>query len=430
MKMSKAAAAAIFAGGVSLLSLAGPAQSQVLDSLRQRQSARQNQQPRGCALQAIEGQRQYRLSQEECTAIAPLLQAVAASDWATARNAISAAQAAAHSADAKYVTAQAMLHIGAGTNDAALQAQAIDALIASGGAEQSEMQALYENQLRLALAANDTAKAQAAQARLDALNPNDPARFIRQAQVRLQARDYAGALPLYQQAMQAAQAAGQPIPADWRRQLAGIAYQAHSPDTLRYMREWLTAAPSPGAWHDTLSLYAEQGAAPDLKLDIYRMLRGVGAMTGERDYVQYAEAANTGRAYTEVATVLQEGLSRNAITTNAEYARERLNEANGRATSFRQIIAQERQSALSGRDAAHAMYVADAYFGSGQYAEAAELYRAAQQQGADAATTNLRIGASLALAGQRAEAETALRAVNGSRTELAQLWLLWLSSRS
>jgi len=430
MKMSKAAVAAIFAGGFSLVALSVPAHSQVLDSLRNRQTSRQNQQQRaGCSLNAGEGQREYRLSQEECTAVAPLLQAVGASDWAAARAAVPAAQAAASSADAKYVTAQAILRIGIQTNDTALQSQAIDALIASGGAQPSEMQGLYENQLRFALQAHDNAKAQAAQARLDALNPNDPRRFIRQAQVKIQARDFAGALPLYLQAVQAMQAAGQPIPAEWRQQVAAIAYEAHSPDTLRYMREWLTAAPSPSAWHDTLAIFAEQNSQPDLRLDAYRLMRSAQALVNERDYVQYAEAANTGRAYAETAAVLQEGLSGNKITTNTAFARELLTQAGGRATAFRPIIAQERQSALSGRDAQHAIYVGDAYYGAGEYAQAAELYRAAQQKGADASTTNLRIGAALALAGQRAEAETALRAVTGARAELAQLWLLWLSSR-
>jgi tetratricopeptide (TPR) repeat protein len=430
MKMSKAALAAIFASGASMLACSVPVNAQVLDSLRQRQS-RQNQQQAqqqraGCQLTAPEGQRQYQLSRDECTAVAPLLQAALARDWAAARAAIPAAQAGARSADAKYLTGQAILHIGAGTNDSALQAQAIDAIIASGGAAPSELPALYGNQLRLALAAGDTARAQQAQARLDALNPNDPARFIRQATLLVQANNHAGAIPLY---LQAIQAAGQTVPVEWRRDLAALAYQARDPNALRYFRDWLTAAPSPNSWHDTLAIFVEQGANSGLKLDTYRLMRGAGAMLAERDFVQYAEAANEARAYAEVAAVLQEGLSRNLITTNAAYARERIAQANQRAQAFRGIIAQERQAALAGSDAQHAIYVGDAHYGAGEYVQAAEMYRAALQKGADAGTVNTRLGAALALAGRRAEAETALRAVSGNRAELAQLWLLWLSSR-
>ena len=53
---------------------------------------------------------------------------------------------------------------------------------------------------------------------------------------------------------------------------------------------------------------------------------------------------------------------------------------------------------------------------------------ALQKGGQDANMVNTRLGAALALAGQRAEAEAAFRAVTGQRAELAQLWLLWLSS--
>ena len=74
-----------------------------------------------------------------------------------------------------------------------------------------------------------------------------------------------------------------------------------------------------------------------------------------------------------------------------------------------------------------ARQTADAFYGYGQYAEAAELYRAALQKGGeDANLVNIRLGAALALAGQRAEAEAAFRAVTGPRAELAQYWLIWL----
>ena len=81
MKMSKAALAAIFAGGASMLVLSVPVEAQVLDSLRRRQSRRaQPPAPQACTLTAPEGQRAYQLTQEECTALAPLIQAVQAQD--------------------------------------------------------------------------------------------------------------------------------------------------------------------------------------------------------------------------------------------------------------------------------------------------------------------------------------------------------------
>jgi len=83
---------------------------------------------------------------------------------------------------------------------------------------------------------------------------------------------------------------------------------------------------------------------------------------------------------------------------------------------------------MAGGDGRAVLRLADAYYGYGQYADAIELYRAALQKGADAGTVNTRLGAALAMAGQRAEAEAAFRAVTGQRAEIASFWLLWLST--
>jgi Flp pilus assembly protein TadD len=93
-------------------------------------------------------------------------------------------------------------------------------------------------------------------------------------------------------------------------------------------------------------------------------------------------------------------------------------------------LAGERSSALAGSNGGAALRVGDAVYSYGDYAQAAELYRAALQKGGqDANLVNTRLGAALAMAGQRAEAETAFRSVTGPRAELAQLWLVWLSGR-
>ena len=54
---------------------------------------------------------------------------------------------------------------------------------------------------------------------------------------------------------------------------------------------------------------------------------------------------------------------------------------------------------------------------------------ALQKGGEDANLVNTRLGAALALAGRRAEAEAAFRAVTGPRADLAGFWLAWLARR-
>jgi hypothetical protein len=104
--------------------------------------------------------------------------------------------------------------------------------------------------------------------------------------------------------------------------------------------------------------------------------------------------------------------------------------ANRRITEDRAGLAGQMAQARTASRGQPARVVADALFGYARYTEAAEMYRLALSKGGeDANLVNTRLGATLALAGQRAEAEAALRAVTGPRAELAALWLAWLASR-
>ena len=428
--------ATIAVAGSTAVLQAATADAQVLDSLRERTKKQQPQQTPPPPAQAPGAQpvRTYDISRAERTAFEPVVTAISAQNWAGAQAALPVAQASVRSADGRYLLGQVRLQIGIGINDTAMQSQAIDEMIASGGARPTELQALYENQLAFAAQAGDTAKAAAAQAQLDRINPpdpNDPTRLIQQARQRA-TTDPAGAIQLYQQAIQRQNTAGQPIPVEWRQQIAGIAYTARMPQAVGYMREFLVAQPSTRNWHDALAIYADiGGATSDLKLDIYRLMRVAGAMSAERDYVELGEAANGVRAFGEVHAVYSEGLSRNLITANADIARERVRVAASRLVGDRAALGGERTTVLASGTGAAALRLGDAYYGHAQYREAAELYRAALQKGGqDSNLVNSRLGAALAQAGDRPGAETAFRAITGARAELAQFWLLWLSSRS
>ena len=421
MTISKAALAAT-------LALAGAA-APVVAQLPSRSGTPVNQ-PRTQNPQQQQ-QSPYHLSREEQAALQPVIVAVQASNWPAAQAALPAAQAAARGNDAKFLVGQLQVRIGIGTNDTALQSAGVDAMIASGAAPATLLPTLYANQFQFAIQAGNSAKAESAANQLDQLNPTDPERLVRHAQIRTAAHDPAGAIAVYQQAVQAAQAGHQPIPVEWRQQMATIAYRNHLPQTAALMRDWLTAAPSPGLWHDTLAIYGESVSADaSMKLDIYRLIRAAGAMTSERDYIVLADAAGDVRAIGEVKAVLEEGLARNLITTNVAYARERIGAITPRIAPDRASLDTERAAALAGHDGAVALRLGESYFGYGDYAQAAALFRAAiQKGGVDANLANMRLGEALAMAGQRAEAEAAFRQVSGPRAEVAQYWLLWLSTR-
>jgi Flp pilus assembly protein TadD len=77
------------------------------------------------------------------------------------------------------------------------------------------------------------------------------------------------------------------------------------------------------------------------------------------------------------------------------------------------------------------MVTGDAYLGYGEWAKAAELYRAAlTKSGVDASLTNLRLGIALARSGDKAGATAAFNAVTGTRADIAKYWLLYLATRA
>jgi Tfp pilus assembly protein PilF len=422
MKTTRAALiAALITSGAAMLTVATPAAAQNAPA-QQGEQAGQPAQP----------EREYDLRRAERTALAPALTAIGASDWAAAQAALPAAQAAAQSPDAKYLVGQIMLRIGLGTENTQLQSQAVDALIDSGGAQAHELPRLYDNQMRFALQAGDTAKAERAMARIAELSPNDPNVIIRAADLRMQNNDVAGALQQYRRAMEVQQAAGQTVTEELRKRVLAIAYRQRLPETLTLARELVTAYPNPTNWRDALLIYRELGGVEQpLHLDFYRLMSAAQALTSERDYVEYAEAAQRGAMFGEVKSALEQGLARNAITGNAAYAREMLSAAERRIAEDRQSLPAERTRALAGNSGETILRLADAYYGYGEYAQAAELYRAALEKGGvDANLVNTRLGAALARAGQRAEAEAAFQAVTGPRAELASFWQLWLSRRA
>ena len=434
MKISKAAlAAALITAGSSLLIQTVPADAQVFDSLRNRQRKQQQPQQQQPQQQQQQQGRIGELSREESAAILPLYQAVQAQDWTAASAALPAAQAGARTPYGRYVVGQLMLNLATNTQNQALQNQAVDAMLASGGAPPEALDSLIRLQVDAALAARNFAGAEPGLTRLVEMNPNDVDMIVRLAQVKTQLNKSQEAGALLQRALQVSEASGATPAESLYRTLLNNAFTARNAEpAMELARSLVQAYPTPTNWRDALIIYRELGR-PDQgsQLDLYRLMRAAGGMTSERDFVEYAEAANRARVFGEVKTALDEALARNAITAaNMTYARETLAQANRRIDADRASLPGERTAALAGSDAQLVMRLADAYYGYGQYADAAELYRAALQKGGDAGLVNMRLGTALAMAGQRAEAEAAFRAVTGPRAELARLWLLWLARRS
>ncbi|TFI60306.1 hypothetical protein E2493_00935 [Sphingomonas parva] len=372
------------------------------------------------------------LSKSERAALSALETALNARNYPAANAALAPAQAAAQSADARFYLAGLQLRLGRETANTALQASAIDALVASGRVPAAEQGALYATQGALATFAGKRDRAEAALTRAYELSPTAET-ALALAQLKLDRRKNAEALPLIDRAISLRKAAGQPVPESWYRRGVNVATIANAtPEVLKFSRELVAAYPSEKNWRDTILLYRDF-AKPDqaATLDAERLLRLSRALAGERDYLEAAQAFESANLSGEAQSVFQEGVAAKMVDPAKASFKEAIATSTKRAGAAKAKLAGLRTAAASAATGTAALTAGDQHLSFGDYAAAAELYRAAlTKSGVDTATANTRLGIALALAGRRAEADAAFRAVTGPRADLASLWLVWLGQRA
>jgi tetratricopeptide (TPR) repeat protein len=433
MNVSKIAlAVALAVGGGSLVAV-DVANAQIPGRQQRESRQREQAQPQQQAQQAQPGQRQLTLTREERAALVPVQTAIEAQDWAAAQAALAAAQAAAQGADARYMLGALQLRMGIGTSNQQVQAQAIDAMIASGGAPAEQLPQLLTNQAALAVQANDYRKAEAAYTRLVELQPNNHENLARLAEVKNSLNKPNEAVALIDRAIQAMRASGQQVPENWYKRGLKIAYDGRMPaQATGFARALIAAYPTRENWRDSLLIYRETAQLDRAgTLDLLRLQRAANALAGERDYFEMAELLNQAGLPGEANAVLEAGIQSRMIDGNRPAFRDLRGVIQGRMQGDRAALAGQERQALAAANGTLALNIGDAYYGYGDYAKAATLYRAALQKGGvDANVVNTRLGMALHAAGQRVEAEAAFRAVTGPRQELANFWLALLAQRA
>ncbi len=443
MKFLSSSSVLALVAGFTLVAGAVPASAQdAFQSLRSSQRSsrqqsgqeqQQQQQQDQQQQQRQQGQRQISgLNRAESNAVMPVYEAVQAQNWEAARAGLPAAEQGARSAQGRYVIGQLKLQIARGTNDNALMAQAVNEMIESGAAPADQLEVLRRVQREISLnqaARSDPAAAEAQLTQLLADEPNNPERMIQLAEVKERLDKHAEAVDLYRRAIAASETDGGKADQNLYRRALAIAYRGQlGPQSIELGRDLVAAYPNAQNWRDALLIYRQfsdlDGA---MALDLFRLQRAAHALSGEADYVGFAQQLLRNGLPGEAKAVLDEGLAGGTIQAGSANVAPVLAQANGQVEGDRAGLAGQRAQAMAG-NARQARATGDAYYGYGQYAEAAALYRAALEKGGDEADlVNLRLGAALAGAGQSAQAEAALRAVNGPRATLAAYWLLLLA---
>ena len=376
-------------------------------------------------------QRKFNLSKQARKEIGELQAAVNAKDAANIPAKLAAAQAKAQNADDKYVISQLQLKAAVDANNEAAMGQALEAMTQSGAPEGGTA-IIYANLGKIQYNAKAFDKASAAFERVIQLDPKNTEAMILLAEARnAQGRTTEG-VGLIQKAIGIETAAGKKAEESWYKRAVALAYNANLAISPAIAREWVAAYPSPKNWRDAIRIYQTTSKLEDSALiDSMRLAQATGALSGENDYFRYTNTLVTRGFPGEAKMVLEQGFAANSISKSKATFAQLYSLASTRSQGDRASLGASAAAAVAGSDAKKVMVTADAYYGYGDYAKAADLYRAALgKSGVDKDLANLRLGMSLARAGDKAGATAALNAAGGAQAEIAKFWLAYLATKA
>ena len=370
-----------------------------------------------------------KISRGAAKALRELQQAVNANDVANIPARLAAAKAAATTPEDRYVIGQLQLKAALAAKDNAAASAAVDAIATSGLVGGTQVADLYSAVGVNFYNAKQYAQAAALFQKASSLKPQsaEPLKLLAEAQ-HIQGRPAEGAATLAK-ALQLSAAAGQRAPEDLYKRALAMAYDAKSPLAVELGRQWIAAYPGPDSWRNAIAIYRNI-SQQDVEgtLNLLRLMRAAGALTSSADYSLYATAAAEQSNFNEAQAVIDEGLANKRIDSSNSVIRDTIAglKAKPKATEADlEAAAKTAQSPLA------LIRIGDRYFGMGQYAKAAEIYRQAlSRPGVDKDIANLHLGMALARAGDKAGATAALNAVGGARAEVAKYWLIFVQRQS
>lgn len=362
------------------------------------------------------------VSNKASKAIMALQTAVKANDVANIPARLAEAQAVAQTNQDRFAIAQLQLQAALATKNNASAAQAIDAMAASNVLDSQRIAQLYMGVGVEAYNAKQYAEAASLFQKSAALNPQDPKAIKLLSQAYLAQGNKAQASATLMKALQMTTAAGQKADETLYKNAVAMAYEAKAPNAIELARQWVAAYPSPSSWQNAIAIYRNI-QHPTTSLDILRLARATNSLDGTGEYHEYAYEAADEANYGEAKAVIAEGLASGKIKASDPVIQEIQGVLKAKSAPTAAELATAEQTA---KIPTAYLRVGDRYYGAGNYAKAAELYREALAKGADKDLANLRLGEALALAHDTAGATAAFNAVTGQQAPVAKFWLVYL----
>lgn len=253
--------------------------------------------------------------------------------------------------------------------------------------------------------------------------------------------------------LQGLDAAGQPIDESWIRKGFATAFNNQmGPQAARYGLLFLKHHPSANVWADAITVqnsfftYDSQET-----LDLLRLARRAGVLSPARidraimdderaDAIEgslarlsldYAEAADFRRLPGEVKAILDTGIRDGVLDANDVTVSDWLSGANGRIADDRAELPALEREARNGSSLSTVIAAGDAFLSYDQAAKAEEFYaKALTLPGVDSARTLTRLGIAQTDLGKYDEAIATFGKVEGSRKQIAQLWITFAEQKA
>lgn len=389
------------------------------------------QQQQGAAAAGQPQQRQLAPSNEARAAVMALKKAADENRLADFPALSQAVLAVAKTPVDRYFAYQLQLRPAAVAKNNPMIMAALDGMIASGVPQGAELARLLLTNAELNFEAGNNDRGIALIEQRIAIEPTNADQFILLGEARNRQGRFADAVTALQRAVALRQQAGQPVDPRLTDRVFAIAFNNRLPIATEIALSNLKAQPTSANWRRAIRT-AERASGvqgPD-RVDFYRLQRLTSSLEGEQDHYVYVDMLLARGLPGEAKQVLEEAFAANRLNRTADPFKTQFEQASGRIAADRATLAASERTALAGGTARAALNNGDALLSYGEFARAAALYRAALgRPGVDSSVANLRLGAALAQAGDKAGATAALNAVTGPRQGIAQLWLLWLQSR-
>lgn len=349
-------------------------------------------------------------------------------DYTAIKAKLPEAEAAISTDDDRFVFGNLTYIVGRDSSDIALQRKGVETMLNSGKTPAANAPQYNFLAGQLAYQAEDWSAARdwIRKAMAAGYTQNDPEAII--AETYFNEDNNAEGVSYLKTAIDARTAAGAEVPISWIRRGITVAYQNDLiPQAVEFSTMYAAMFPSKESWSDAIVIqrnaYDYDGQAT---LDLLRLARRADAMSNERLYVDYIDAADFRRLPGEVVEVAEAGINAGVLNSSDVFVAEALAGARGRIRADQAELPALERDARSGSSLPTIMAAGDAFLSYGEAAKAEEFYtKALTLPGVDTARVMTRLGIAQFDQGKKDEALATFAKVEGVRAPIAKLWAVY-----